>query len=149
MTREEFIKVLDRKGYSYRIEGDLIVVTVEGTVYLNSLTTLPAGVKFENGGDVWLDSLTTLPAGVKFENGGGVYLRDLTTLPAGVEFENVGHVYLGALTTLPAGVKFENGGDVSLNALVGGWFDEWKGNIKGINRNRLLNLMISKGLFER
>ena len=131
----------------------------KGYVDLHSLTTLPAGVKFENKGDVDLDSLTTLPADVKFENKGDVDLRDLTTLPAGVEFKNKGYVSLNSLTTIPAGVKFKNKGyvsfgvkfnnDVSLDALVGGWFDEWKGNIKGIDSNRLLNFMINKGLFER
>jgi len=26
MTREEFIQILDKKGYSYKIEGDKIIV---------------------------------------------------------------------------------------------------------------------------
>jgi hypothetical protein len=46
-------------------------------------------------------------------------------------------------------VVFKNKGDVYLRALTGGWFDDWKGNIKGIDSKRLLNSMISKGLFER
>ena len=149
MTQEEFIKVLKKEKYSYRIEGDLIVVTGEGRVSLDALTTLPAGVKFVNKVYVSLESLTTLPAGVKFENGGRVYLNYLTTLPAGMKFKNKGAVHLDALTTLPAGVKFENGGHVDLYALFGGPFDEWKGNIKGIDSTKLLNLMISKGIFER
>ena len=108
MTQEEFIKVLKENDFSYKIEGDKIVV---------------------NGGHVSLDDLTTIPSGVKFKNGRGVNLN--------------------ALTTIPAGVKFVNGRNVYLNSLVGGWFDEWKGNIKGIESKRLLNLMISKGIFER
>ena len=87
MTQEEFIEVLKKKKYSYKIEGDLIVVTHYSGVYLDALTTLPAGVKFENGGYVYLDSL------------------------------------------------------------IGGFFSEWEGNIEGVNSKRLLNLMISKGLF--
>ena len=128
MTREEFIKVLDEKGYTYKIVGDKLAVN-GFNVNLRFLTTLPVGVKFENGGDVNLNSLTTLPDDEKFENGGNVYLYYLTTIPAGVKFENKGDVYLGAL--------------------VGDWFGEWKGNIKGIASKRLLNLMISKGIFER
>ena len=92
MTREKFIKVLKKKKYSYRIEGDKIVVTrgdEDWDVDLRALTTLPDDVKFENNGDVWLDSL------------------------------------------------------------VGGWFDEWKGNIEGIDSTKLLNSMIKKGIFER
>ena len=57
MTREEFIKVLDRKKYSYKIQGDNIIVTHKGSVWLNSLTSLPPGVVFKNRGYVWLDYL--------------------------------------------------------------------------------------------
>jgi hypothetical protein len=46
-------------------------------------------------------------------------------------------------------VEFKNKRDVVLGALTGGWFSDWKGNIKGIDSKRLLNSMISKGLFER
>jgi hypothetical protein len=46
-------------------------------------------------------------------------------------------------------VEFRNEGDVSLDSLTGGYFSEWKGNIEGIDSKRLLNFMISKGLFER
>jgi hypothetical protein len=102
MTRDEFIKVL--KYYTYKIEGDNIVVTHKGNVNLISLMSLPSGVKFKNKGDVYLQSLTSLPPGVKFENGDGVYLGSLT-----------------------------------------GYY--WEGNIEGIDSRRLLNLMISKGLF--
>jgi len=116
MTQKEFIKVLDKKGYSYEIEGDNIVVLERGSVSLGSLTSLPPDVEFRNEGNVSLGSLTSLPPGVEFRNGGGVY-------------ERVGAVYL--------------------RALIGGHFSDWKGNIEVIGSNRLLNLMISKGLFER
>ena len=129
MTREEFIQELDKKGYSYEIEGDKLDVTYKGDVYLNSLTSLPPGVVFNNGGYVYLGSLTSLPPGVVFNNGGGIYLRSLTSLPRGGEFKNGGGVYL--------------------ESIVGGWFSHWKGNIKGVDSKKLLNVMISKGLFER
>ena len=109
MTQKAFIKILDEKGYSYEIEGDKVVVTHEGDVGLDALTSIPPGVEFKNGGYVDLESLTSLPPGVEFKNGEDVYL-----------------VYL-----------------------VGGWFGEWQGNIEGIAPERLLNLMISKGVFER
>jgi hypothetical protein len=64
-------------------------------------------------------------------------------------FKNVGNVYLRALTSLPPGVEFKNKGDVVLGALTGGWFSDWRGNIEGIDSKRLLNSMISKGVFER
>jgi hypothetical protein len=148
MTQEEFIKQLKKKKYSYKIEGDLIVVTHNGDVSLDSLTTLPADVKFENGGHVSLDSLTTLPPGVEFNNGGSVYLQGLASIPSGVEFNNGGSVNLDALTSISPGVEFDNGEGVWFNALIGGWFSKWSGNIKGIYSKRLLNLMIKKGIFQ-
>jgi hypothetical protein len=112
MTQKEFIKVLDKKGYSYEMMGDSVVV---------------------NGGDsegvVWLGSLTSISPGVVFNNGGHVDLRSLTSLPPGVEFKN--------------------GGDVNLDSLIGGYFTKWKGNIEGIDSERLLNKMIKDGVFER
>jgi hypothetical protein len=108
MTREEFIKVLEEEGYFYKIEGDKIVVTFKGNVWLNSLKSLPLGVVFQNEGWVWLNSLKSLPPGV----------------------------------------EFKNRGSVDLESLIGGWFNNWKGNIDGVDRKGLLNLMIKRGIFE-
>ena len=143
MTQEGFIEQLHEKGYSYEIEGDKIIVTHEGNVDLELLTSLPPGVVFKNGGNVSLSSLTSLPPGVEFRNEGNVYLRN------GVEFIDGGNVYLRNLTSLPPGVKFENGDVVFLESLIGREFDGWKGNIEGIDSNRLLNSMIKQGIFER
>ena len=82
MTREEFIEILDKKGYFYREEGDKIVVTRTkptgfGNIHLESLETLPSGVVFDNWGYVYLDSLKTIPQGVEFKNGGYVSLASL------------------------------------------------------------------------
>jgi hypothetical protein len=52
-----------------------------------------------------------------------------------------------SLESLPLGVEFKNGDDVYLGS-VDDWFDNWKGNIKGIESKRLLNHMIKKGIFE-
>ena len=147
MTQEKFREVLDGEGYSYEIEGDKIIVTNEGTVYLDHLTSLPPGVEFKNEGIVYLNDLTSLPPGVEFKNGGGVGLNALTSLPPGVGFKNRGSVYLNALTSIPPGVVFSNEGDVKLNALIGGFFNRWKGNTEGIYSKRLLNVMIKRGMF--
>ena len=77
MTREEFIQILDKKGYSYKIKGDKIIVTEDGNVFLDSLKTIPPGVEFKNEMRVYLQSLKTLPPGVEFNNVGSVYLRSL------------------------------------------------------------------------
>jgi len=88
------------------------------------------------------------------QNEGGktrrVNLGHLRGLPPKVEFRNKGGlVDLDSIKTIPPGIEFNNGKPVNLDSLVGGWFDEWKGNIEGIDSNRLLNVMIKKGLFER
>ena len=129
MTQEEFISILDKKGYSYEIEGDRIVVTHKLGVDLRALTSLPPGVEFRNKGQV--------------------SLKELTSLPPGVVFMNRDHVFLGSLTSIPPGAVFENRGDVYLKYLIGGYFDDWKGNIEGIDEKRLLNAMIKQGVFER
>jgi hypothetical protein len=54
------------------------------------------------------------------------------------------------LTSLHPGVEFKNGGGVYLGSLIGDYsFTNWQGNIEGIDSKRLLNSMISKGIFER
>jgi hypothetical protein len=129
MTIEAFIKVLDEWGYPYEIQGDNVVVYGKYTTNLDSLTSLPPGVKFKSETDVWLESLTSLPTGISFENEGNVYLRDLTSISPMFTFGNKRDVHLGSLT--------------------GGWFSEWNGNIKGIESKWLLNKMIKDGVFER
>jgi hypothetical protein len=147
MTQEEFVQVLKKEKYSFRRAGDEIVVTHQGNVWLGSLESLPPGVRFENQGFVNLPSLKSLPPGVRFENQGHVYLSSLEILPPGVQFQNQGGVNLSSLESLPSGVRFENQGYVWLDTLVGGWFEDWKGNIEGVNPKRLLHLMVDKKLF--
>jgi hypothetical protein len=77
MTREEFISILDREDYSYEIEGDKIVVTEDGHVYLDALTSIPSGVEFNNKGKVYLTSLTSISPGVEFKNGRNIWLDSL------------------------------------------------------------------------
>ena len=76
---KQFTEALAAIGCAFVIVGNRVEVT-SGYVYLGSLTTLPEGVTFSNGGAVYLPSLTTLPEGVTFSNGGYVYLP---SLPAG------------------------------------------------------------------
>lgn len=159
MTREGFIQVLEEGSYSYKIEGDKIVV-LTGTsneftyhifVDLRSLKSLPPGVVFKNRGDVHLESLKSLPPGVEFKNGGHLHLESLKSLPPDVQFRtwDEGMVYLNSLTSIPPEVQFSTA-SVRLDSIVGDeWFSQWKGNIKGINSRRLFNLMIKQGVFER
>jgi len=78
MTRKEFIEILNKKRYSYEIQGDKIVILSKGDIKLSFVTSLPPGVEFRNGGEVWLDSLEIIPPGVEFNNRGhSVYLNSL------------------------------------------------------------------------
>ena len=129
MTREAFIEELDDNGYYYKIEGDKIVVTHKGNAFLNSLTSISPGVVFNNEG--------------------GVFLKSLKSLPHDMGFNNRGDIHLDSLTSLPRDVVFNNRDDIFLSYLIGRWFNFWKGNIEGIDPNRLLNKMIELGLFTK
>jgi hypothetical protein len=149
MTREEFTFELKRNGYSYREEGDNVIVTHTTTVDLSSLKDLPSGVEFRNPGHVFLSSLEELPFGVRFLNEGDVVLESIRRLEPGVEFANGKNIWLDSLRSLDPGVQFENGGKVFFKALIGQWSNEWKGNIKGVSTKDLINLMVKSSLFER
>jgi hypothetical protein len=147
MTREEFIEILEEKGYSYKIEGDKIVINHKRWVDLRLLDSLPSDVVFRNEGYVELNSLTTLPPGIEFKNVGDLWLDSLTSLPSGMEFNNEGYVSLRSLTSISPGVGFKNEGGVYLESLIRGWIYTWTGNIEGIDSKMLLNVMIKRGLF--
>jgi hypothetical protein len=66
-----------------------------------------------------------------------------------VVFENRINVYLHGVTSLSPWVVFRNGGGVHLRSLIGGELIDWEGNIEGIDSKRLLNKMISLGVFEK
>lgn len=127
MTKEAFLQLLDRVGYSYEIDSQSTIVTTKGDVNLNYYESIPPNVKFKNDGSV--------------------YLSRLKSLPSNTHFLNTGYVNLESITSLPQTTKFANGGEIHLESLVGGWFDDWPSNINGINNKRLLNFMIKKGLF--
>ena len=82
---------------------------------------------------------------------GDVDLRLLKTLPQYVEFMNKGSVDLRSLKSIPPGVKFNNGGDgdVFLGLIQEVWFNDWPGNIDGIDSKTLLNGMIKRGIFSK
>ena len=78
-----------------------------------------------------------------------IWLSNCVRLPSDVEFINDGNIWLDSLVRIPSGVVFSNSGIVFLRSLVGKTFHKWDGNIDGVEPNRLLNKMISDGLFDR
>lgn len=127
MTREEFIQVLDSKGYSYKIEGDRIEIyrgDFHNDIRLGALESIPSDVVFRNEGNVYLLSLYSIPPGTIFNNGASVYFEYmLKSISSSVVFNNGLYIYW----------KFKPDGC----------------DIKGINSKRLLNLMIKQKVFER
>jgi hypothetical protein len=71
----------------------------------------------------------------------------IKSLPSDVEFRNKGHIWLNSLECLPPGVEFRNSGGVNLSSLIDGWFNNWDGNIRGVESKRLMNIMIKRGMF--
>lgn len=131
MTREEFIEELDGEGYSYKIEGGKLIVTAGDS---------------EGNLELYLESI---PSDVIFRNPGYVDLLYIDNIPTGAEFRNKGDVRFSSATSIERGVHFNNHGEVYLKSIFGSWAHYWEGAIEGIGTNRLLNKMISIGLFDR
>jgi hypothetical protein len=132
MTREEFIEILNLRYYSWTSEGNNIVITERGEIDLY-IKSLPPNIEFRNDTYVYLDSLESLPPNIKFKNGGSVSLHSLRSIPPEVTFENGRGVWLDYLGIDTKDSEEEN------NVL----------NIEGISPKRILNQMISIGLFDR
>lgn len=132
MTQEEFIKVLGQGDHTYAQVGDRLIISDYGGLDLY-ISSLPPNVEFNNSSYVYLDSLESLPRNIKFKNGGSVSLHSLKSIPSDVTFENGRGVWLDSLGIDTKDSEEEN------NIL----------NIEGINPKRILNQMISIGLFNR
>ena len=147
MTREEFIKVLDERGYSYKIEGDKLIVTYKGTVHISEIESIPSDVVFDNRHHVYLRSLKTLPPDTVFNNRGDVELWDLEELPSGTVFNNTGTVNF-RIDNIPTSTVF-NGKGIFFDGMKNWTYGEWRNKIEGISFSRLLNLMIKQGVFQK
>jgi hypothetical protein len=94
--------------------------------------------------------LEHLPNGIVFKNTGGVNLKSLKNLPPDVNFSNKRGINLNSIRTIPKEIQFTNGGMIWLKSIIKeGYFNKWTGNIDEILWKRLLNKMISEGLFDR
>ncbi len=123
MTREEFIDLIEKRNYPYSIEGDTIVFSSRINNIRFDITSIPSNVEFKNAGDVFMLNLISVPSNVKFNNGGSVFLTRVISIDSSSVFLNEGGLFLNR-SMIPR-------------------------NIEGIDNKRLINLMISKGLFER
>lgn len=68
-----------------------------------------------------------------------------------LDSKNGGFVTLNRLTCLPPDIKkiesLGGSGFLFSKSLFGGWANKWKGQIKGIDPDLLINKMIELGLF--
>jgi len=122
MKRPGFIKLLEKKGYNYKLVEDKIIITHYQGVYLKKVRTLPDNVVFESGSDVYLNDLESISPGTEFRNKGGVNLMLIKELPAGV-FMNWTYLWTEGFNNM-----------------------HWGCNIRGIGTGRILDLMIRKGI---
>ena len=78
MTREAFIKALDRQRIHHTEEdGRLIVGRISRNGYVSfydlGINSMPPDVTFENSGNIQLGDLKEIPEGVFFDNGNYIY----------------------------------------------------------------------------
>ena len=106
---------------------------IEGSLYLNSLTSIPEGFNPTVGGSLDLESLTSIPEGFNPTAGGYLDLNSLTSIPEGFNPTVGGSLYLRSLTSITEGFNPKVGGSLFLNSItsvpegfnptVGGYLD--------------------------
>ena len=139
MEKEEFKKILIEKDYPYEeSEGKLIVGVGQYNIDLSGLKSIPPCVIFGNIGTVDLNTIESIPSGVMFMNILFVHLNSLRRIDSSVKF--LGSCMAVSPLLKPKVSEFER----TFNA-----FSLFDFTITGIGDRRLLNKMISIGLFDR
>jgi hypothetical protein len=148
MTREELIEQLDKDKITYNLAGNGVEITgsnglaYKWNVTIHHIKTLPSGVIFNNKGNVHMADLHEISEGVQFNNGGNIVLgvapQGIKIHPSTVFNNGKGKIMIG----------YNRGGRYMFNT-SGDWGESWNGSIDDIDSKRLLNHMISKGLFEK
>lgn len=141
MTRKEFIEYLESHHIDFELSpSGVIVITHQDDVDFNyQVTEIPSGVEFRNLYQVRCTWVKTVNPNVIFRNkgkygaGARVWLPHANKIYPGVEFHNEDSCILNVLEQ-----------EKRANTIP---FSNWEGNIEGVDSNRLLNLMISKGIF--
>ena len=74
--RKEFIDILNKEKYPYKIKNNKIIIN-GSYIDSNLITYIPDNVEFNNNGFVWLDSLNKMGNNIIFNNNGDVYLESI------------------------------------------------------------------------
>ena len=173
MTREEFIEVLDKEGYSHEINGNKLIVRkaakdsgenhnlhvysipsnvifeVDGNLGIGFISSIPNGVEFRNTGSVIFLRLETLSPDVKFNNKGSIWMEEIEVLPSGLVFNNGEGIFLKMIKIIPEDVTFNNKGGLYVDVYKRG-FKNWKVNhegIEGIDDLKIFRHLIKQGMF--
>jgi len=93
-------------------------VTIPGSLYLSSLTSIPEGFNPTVGGSLDLGILTSIPEGFNPTVGGYLYLSSLTSIPEGFNPTVGGSLDLSSLTSIPEGFNPTVGGYLDLRSLT-------------------------------
>jgi len=115
---KKFIEILNERNIKFIQKENKIIINDDGYVVLDSLTSLPEGISFNNNsGNIYLNSLTSLPEDISFNNNGNIYLNSLTSLSKDTIFKNVGSIYLRSLTSLSENITFNNSWNIYFDSL--------------------------------
>ena len=133
---ESFKGILDKRGYHYREEGERLIVdglNFSSMMSLTGVKSIPPCVSFVNFHKVILDSLEELPFGTELVTD-WVYLSSLRRIDSSVRINE--SMLISPLTEKS---------DISILRIV----FKFAFSVPGISDNRVLNEMISLGLFDK
>jgi hypothetical protein len=133
---ESFKGILDKRGYPYREEGERLIVdglTSSTSLRLPGVKSIPPCVSFVNFHSIILDSLEELPFRTELATD-YVYLTSLRRIDSSVRINE--SMLISPLTEKS---------DISILRIV----FKFAFSVSGISDNRVLNRMISLGLFDK
>jgi hypothetical protein len=148
MTREEFINILEKKGYPFEDKGDRLFVGREFDcldIDLSRVRSIPPSVIFRNGGSVNLNSIEEIPSGVEFRNLMRVSLHSLRRrIDPSVRFRS-SLIVVSPLLGCDSFIV-EGGEDGEIVSYMNS-FTSFSLGVCGIDDKKVLNHMIELGLF--
>jgi hypothetical protein len=106
--------LLDEEDYSFREEGNKIVIDHDSDIYLSDLTSIPPDILFQNDGSVDLPGVLSIPKGIEFDNKIDVVLSGTLSLSPGTKFRNRRDLFLDSLQSIGKGIIFKNRGEIRL-----------------------------------
>ena len=117
MNSFKFMDLLDEEEYSFREQGNKIVIDHDGDIYLSDLISIPPNILFQNDGGVDLSGVLSIPKGIEFDNKRDVVLEGTLSISSGTKFRNRRDLFLDSLQDIGKGIIFKNGGEIRLYSI--------------------------------